>query len=885
MTEASIEHGRAREPASRAVLLALAAAIAAGNFLLLPLQVYLGNIQEYSTPAAQTVAILAGWAAVVFCLISVPGLLIPARARQWYCVLLLALAVAAYVQANFLVWDYGLLDGRELRWDANRTRGFLDLLVWAAVFATALIFRRRLLAHGALIAGCLIGIQTLAAALAFIQREEPPSHHFFTVSSDELVTFSPERNIVVLLLDEFQSNVFPELLAEDPELRERLDGFVYYPDAVAGYAKTMGSVPNILTGEFYDNQRPIADFLKESYSRSFLPMLKQAGYRVELYPITKKLLHMEAGLASNILPQVSASMFGTEAAGLLDTSLFRSLPHDLKRAVVGDGRWLVARLREQAVQTRRETRAASQTPDRAAQLIGETRFRDLDFHRALSLAGVSENRAPRFKFIHLQGPHEPFIYDADLSPRRLPHGREGYIRQARGALRILEDFLETLERLGVSDRTDVLVISDHGAGEYGISPPGVEGSAVPTFVRSSGLPLVMLRQAGGTGPLSTSGRPVALADVPGTIASLAGIVPPIKSGSLVAGGENGRTRMYYHYDFDGWDRRYLPPLVEYEVKGHSWESVSWRATGRVLQPGEPDRAQNHAASNRSGGVVHALGRGKPAIAFLGEGWADPEPNEVWTNGKRATLRFPVPGWSGPLRAGFVLRPFVVPGRVASQPVEVSVGGRRMAQWPVDQAGTFGVFVPPGTVVDGVLTINLVIPNAISPSEATPGSGDSRELGIAVNEISLEPLPDFPASGKFDFAPGGNAHAFLLWGWSNPDDDGTWTTGRTAGILIPGGPKGAKRRLSASVSPYLHQGDIRAQRVLVHGGAGEEESWNVAGGGQFNALIETNGDPWVVLEFTFPDAAAPIDHPTRPSPDLRKLALKFRSLVVGPAFGR
>src|SRR6185436_19727519 len=65
--------------------------------------------------------------------------------------------------------------------------------------------------------------------------------------------FSPTRNVVILVLDTFQTDLFQELLDDDAGLAAKFEGFTYFRNAVGGFPSTAASVPLILTGQYYEN--------------------------------------------------------------------------------------------------------------------------------------------------------------------------------------------------------------------------------------------------------------------------------------------------------------------------------------------------------------------------------------------------------------------------------------------------------------------------------------------------------------------------------------------------------------------------------------------------------------------------------------------------------
>ena len=138
------------------------------------------------------------------------------------------------------------------------------------------------------------------------------------------------------------------------------------------------------------------------------------------------------------------------AALLLDLSLFRHAPHDLKASVYNDGRWLL----QPRVAARMEVEAAT---ERAA---GDIRFLR-EFAGRISAGGD----APVYALLHVIAPHPPIVVDADcryLGRNPPAFSTDSFDAQARCALSGVQDLLDRLRALDLYDRAAIVVTSDHG---------------------------------------------------------------------------------------------------------------------------------------------------------------------------------------------------------------------------------------------------------------------------------------------------------------------------------------------------------------------------------------------------------------------------------------
>ncbi|NIO41951.1 MAG: hypothetical protein GTO41_18350, partial [Burkholderiales bacterium] len=68
--------------------------------------------------------------------------------------------------------------------------------------------------------------------------------------------FSTEQNVVHIVMDGFQSDIFSEII-EDPEnsdLKKQLQGFTVFRDNLGAFPYTQVSIPAYLSSKLYRNE-------------------------------------------------------------------------------------------------------------------------------------------------------------------------------------------------------------------------------------------------------------------------------------------------------------------------------------------------------------------------------------------------------------------------------------------------------------------------------------------------------------------------------------------------------------------------------------------------------------------------------------------------------
>ena len=751
MTPAADETaGRGGLHARRALGPALAASALLSLTVLVfaPAQIFYGNFMDFPMAFGDVLPLLAAAAALAA---AVPAAVVAAlpspRARGIGLAVLFAVALLAWIQSSFLLWPYGVLDGRAIDWSAHRRHGLIDAATWIAVLAGAVAAFRFVGRIAATASLALIVVQAGAIAL---QAARTPARWIDQVSFDDSgrFAFSRELNVVVLVLDTFQSDLFQDLIEEDPSLATAFRGFTYFRNAAAGFSGTPASIPLMLTGRHYDNAVPFQEYVRTAFRSGSLPqVLKQAGFHVYYnHPGFWFSLYADPSIASHVRDRApdTRGRSWEPARHLMRLGLFRCLPQAGKRQMRGvqavylppvgeDG--LPAHLSPAVRNTPAGRKALAEIPWRAG---------DAPFFREAALLVSARLDRPAFKYYHLMGVHPPLTHDERLQPAALPFTRDNAMRQARGLLRLVRTLLDTLADRGVYDRTMLLIVGDHGAHfEPRLVPvadrlrtrPGTTAAATSN---AFGIPLVLVKLAGADGPLAVDDAPVSLADIPRTVASALGMQTDLPGRSMFeAGGDPHRRRRVMKYP-SGAHRLahgYFPTLIEYEVSGFSWLDESWRPTGRQFLPGSM-RAQSPAAPYEWGRWLNVAAGGSGA-AFLGEGWAAPEADFTWTDGRSARLRLGMP----PAGGDVVFRAEVVPaliGPVRRQRAELFVGSTRVGEWSVTAPGQQTATIPRALVPGGDLELILVLPDAVVPRDLDPALGDERALALAFTRVMFEP---------------------------------------------------------------------------------------------------------------------------------------------------
>lgn len=593
--------------------------------------------------------------------------LVPVRVAIRGTALLLGLGAALWVQGNLLVADYGLLDGGDFDFTRHAARGPWEVALWVAILGGALLLGPRLAAHSRFVAAVLLllGASGAVLAVAQVERSAAPAEVWEPVPP-ELYRLSRQRNVVHLLFDGFQSDVFAEIVEAEPELAAALDGFVFFADHAGAFPTTAVSVPAMLSGRRYDNARPIPRFVEGAVRRnSLLRALRRAGFRTRAASITPRFVR---GTTQVLFPIPKPWVGRGEhllftAAQLVDVALFRHLPHVVKPLVVRDQRWL---LQGWLGIDERQHHAGNGSAFLA------------DWTAKLEVAEAE----PVYVQVHVGLPHLPVVLDGDCRWIGMVTGdRAAYREQGRCGVRLLASLLDRLREMEIYDSSLILVTSDHGLQYLPRGAPVVDGDIVGAMIgdfpalAGPASALLAVKPLAATGPLRVSQAPTAISDFPATVLAALGLGAGGYSGTpalaLDAAPSAPREREfgYYRWHREAWEDRYLRAVHRLRIDGPVASPYSWSFVGTQISP------ELRLPRRR-------LDFGSPSILdHLGLGWDRPYPAAAegegftWALGGTATLLVGLP--AGPSRWRARLS---TPADNFPQRVDVSLDGHPLATW-------------------------------------------------------------------------------------------------------------------------------------------------------------------------------------------------------------
>ena len=575
---------------------AMATALFANALLFPALFIYLGNVDYFASSITQLLKFFVVLFAVVLLFTMVLLAVCGAKQRRVVSLLLATCSILFWVQGTFLIWDFGVLDGSAIDWQKHRLQLWIDVLVWGVgVGITLLLIRNN---RSSWVMQCALLMFIVQAASATVKFLALPSDDVALAqkraSADALqdvVDFSKNQNVLHILIDAFQADVFEDLV-NAPELKDgydqSFDGFVYYRETLGVFPRTKYSVPASLSGQAYDNKTEHGYIETVMAGDTILSAARDNQFEIDIVTDgNARFLQYSKWPHNNIFDLKDLLTSGKElqeSALLVDLALLRILPGGLKKIIYNSQQWRV-----------------SKAFMRDSEHLMYEYFTSALFMNYLTSNMSAERVTPVYKFLHLMNTHGPLVATKECryAGGVYPHVRETYMFTAKCTLDMLSNLFAKMKTLGIYDDALIVLHADHGGWvknyrqpteqtriRYQLSPEGPV-TYLPVTIRSAASPLLAIKTPGAKGRIVTENTLASLLDIPDTISEAMGWSARFGNWSLLTASETKMRKRFFRY----YNREKTPikndftgPLIEYRISGSHYES-EWIIDG-VLLPGD-----------------------------------------------------------------------------------------------------------------------------------------------------------------------------------------------------------------------------------------------------------------------------------------------------------
>ena len=432
----------------------MAAAISFLLFLYAPVNLYCSNIDEFwfdFDVLLRMAAMMFGIGLVTLTLLYLLAAWIHPYLYRIGLAVGLAVLLITYVQGNFLVGNLPVLDGTSISWEdysALQTESeILCIVVLAVVVLLFLLLKKQLFGKACMYISACLSLMLLVTATTevFGSNALEPKLKLQISTKNEFV-MSGEQNFVIFMLDAADSREFSYLLEQDPEYRDIFADFTYYENTVGAYSCTRYAVPYILSGKWYECDTSFEEYMEDLYNTSpLIEELENRNYRIGLYEPDLHAQNNDVLRFDNIFEaEFKVKSYLGMARQELKLVGYRYAPYWLKKYCV---------LKQAAFDEQLEAGEGS------GEITASMENRVFLDH--LNAGGITvDDTENSFKFIHLEGAHSPYVYDAEVNI--IDESQGTYAQNMEASLTLAERYLSALKKSGTYDNTAIIVMSDHG---------------------------------------------------------------------------------------------------------------------------------------------------------------------------------------------------------------------------------------------------------------------------------------------------------------------------------------------------------------------------------------------------------------------------------------
>lgn len=515
-----------------------------------------------------------GWYMAAFAAALALGcsLLVSALRGRAFTVALVSVAcigIGCYAQAMFMNQGLPPADGTAVPWQNFAPVTFGTAIVWIALVAVPVIASRKRARLWRTIVGAaavaLIAVQSVGVASLLIdsQASLAADQSKIECTEDGLFELSPKNNVVVFVLDTYDTVDLKNAFEANPDRKLPFSDFTFFENSTGSMIPTRYAVPFLLTGVVPQQGETFDEFYADRYGKgTFLTDIYEKDYSIGLYSDSLGAdfsIPSEQNLASQTINLHPVDRKRIHAQGTVEIlakcALYRDMPWLLKPHF-----WFYTdEMNDKMILADSDNEDSNTT----------YRMNDSAYCQKLKderLGLVDDGKAGAFRFIHLAGAHPPYTLDENGTD--VGEGNSSLEQQAVGSLVIVGEYLEQMKELGIYDSSTIIVTADHG-GWYS-TPDELWGPTSP----------IMLVKPAAEGserkPLAVSDMPVSHMDFQATVLEAMGGESGRYGETVFEIDDPNRKRLYYMTTSDG---RHDTGIKEMEIAGDALDFSTWRFTG------------------------------------------------------------------------------------------------------------------------------------------------------------------------------------------------------------------------------------------------------------------------------------------------------------------
>ena len=462
--------------------------------------------------------------------------------------------IALYLQGNWDTTDYGAWNGSEIDWSLCRLQLLNFLMVFILLIIGCALFSLIRYESFSKISGrislFLLAVLVVTLSVLCITKGGLSKDKEYICTTEEELALSSNENMLVLVLDAFDSSAFKSLIeGKEGELyKKEFEDFTYYPDAVTAYSSTDMSLPQIITGKGYKNEKRFGEFLDEAYEESeLMNWLDENGWEKDIY-------------TDALMPQ------GNGGQGIDNCKLLERAASNRKELMYYMYTMVAFRYTPQPIKNHFYF-YADNIKGNLNKVIGDYEAyggNDIRFYHKIDELNSIKDKGV-FQLIHIEGAHEPFTVSSDCTEV----AESSYEEECVASLKISSKLIEKLKKEGIYDNSIIIILADHG------------------YSNGRQNPLLMIKGRDEKHSFAISEKEVSYYDLQNAYIEL--LDKHLSSEELFGESVNVlRGRLYCsvpfntHLNFDTFGGE----MREFACKGKAWDQSTLVATGNVYEEKE-----------------------------------------------------------------------------------------------------------------------------------------------------------------------------------------------------------------------------------------------------------------------------------------------------------
>lgn len=405
-------------------------------FVFIPGKIYVSNASEFHVQYSNYMFTLICGSIIVSVALIEGTLIFLKEEKGFFLTTLFGYTVCCYIQQNFLNGKMQQLDGQSQAWSEGKA--YFNAFIWFAIILVFAILsqKQKTLKVIAIVSTYLSLI--LVFTITYLSLTTDFSKEYNTATTVKLFELDDKNNTIVFVLDWFDEQILEQIVEDDEEFLEPLEGFTWYKNQTSRYAFTYMSIPYLMTGVEWPKDMHEPEYTEYAYTNGhFIHDMNDAGYDVGIYSDSQMIRDYDNEVVNYSNGSVGRCKFWPTIEMMSSCSKYETMPFILKNDY-----WYTTGDVD-------EMRVDGDNYD------GDNEW----FYSTMKSRGItisSDNLEGSFRFYHIWGIHDSnFTSDMVNGPTDIKDC-------GRNVFRIVFEYIDMLKAKGLYDNTTFIITADHG---------------------------------------------------------------------------------------------------------------------------------------------------------------------------------------------------------------------------------------------------------------------------------------------------------------------------------------------------------------------------------------------------------------------------------------